>query len=70
MCEALEELMKDELDARESIGIKAGIAKGVQVLISDYLEEGFSKQKILLKLEKGFQLTEEQAMEYLHKFSK
>ncbi len=51
-------------------GRKEGIELGIQSLILDNLEEGFSKQKILEKLQKRFDLTSEQAKQYFEKFGK
>jgi len=47
-----------------------GIELGIQSLILDNLEERLSKQKILEKLQKRFDLTSEQAKQYFEKFGK
>ena len=46
-------------------GIQEGIEKGIRILILDNLEEGISKERILIKLKEKFQLTQEQAEERL-----
>ena len=48
----------------ERRGIEIGEQRGIQALILDGIEENFSKEKILLKLQKRFDLTEEQAGKY------
>ena len=58
------------LEQGKEQGRKEGIELGIQSLISDNLEEGFSKQKILEKLQKRFDLTSEQAKQYFEKFGK
>ncbi len=45
------------LEQGKEQGRKEGIELGIQSLILDNLEEGFSKQKILEKLQKRFDLT-------------
>ncbi len=51
-------------------GRQEGRKEGIQALILDYLQEGFSKEKIILKLQKRFLLTKEQAEEYFYQFNK
>lgn len=51
-------------------GLEEGRKEGIAALILDNLEEGFSKEKILAKLEQRFFLTKEQAEGYLQEFSK
>lgn len=51
-------------------GLEEGRKEGIVALILDNLEEGFSKEKILAKLEQRFSLTKEQAEGYLQEFSK
>ncbi len=58
------------LEQGKEQGRKEGIELGIQSLILDNLEEGFSKQKILEKLQKRFDLTSEQAKQYFEKFGK
>lgn len=48
---------------------KMGIEQGIKILISDNLEEGIPKERILQKLEKHFELTAEQARSYFAKYS-
>ena len=51
-------------------GIEKGREEGIQALIIDNIEEGFSKEKIILKLQKRFSLTKEQSEKYYQRFSK
>lgn len=60
MCEALEELYQD--------GIQAGMENGIKALIIDNQEEGIDKEKIIGKLEKHFALSQEKAKEYFERF--
>ena len=48
-------------------GIQQGIHQGIEALILDNLEENIDDGKILLKLQRRFQLTPEQAKEHLKK---
>jgi len=50
-------------------GLQQGIQQGIQVLILDNLENGSSKEIILQKLQKRFDLTQEQAEMYFQKFN-
>lgn len=50
-------------------GRQEGRKEGIAAFILDNLEEGFSKEKILAKLEQRFALTKEQAEGYLQEFS-
>ena len=57
------------LDSILEKGRQEGRQEGIQALILDYIEEGFSKEKIILKLQKRFSLTKEQAEEYFYQFN-
>ena len=60
-------------EAREQgieYGIEQGMECGIQALVQDNLEEGVSKEKILLKLQKRFSLDEPKADAYFERFSK
>lgn len=50
-------------------GIEQGFEQGIQAIILDNLEENISKEKILVKLQKRFLLTEIKANEYYKKFT-
>lgn len=43
--------------------------RGIQILVLDNLEEQIPKERILAKLQKRYQLTEEKAEEYYHRFA-
>lgn len=59
--------VKAEDSRRE--GRQEGRQEGIQAMILDNLEEGFTKEKIVSKLQKRFQLTQEQAEQYFEQFS-
>lgn len=62
MCKALEDLYQD--------GVEEGIEKGIKVMVQDYLEEGYCKEKVLDKLTKGFSLNQEESRRYYERFAK
>lgn len=51
-------------------GIARGIEEGIKALIEDYMEESFSRDKIIQKLQKHFSLSEEDAIAYYDEFTK
>lgn len=51
-------------------GLEEGIQKGIRELILDNLEEQIPEERILLKLQKRFQLTEDKARQYYKELSK
>lgn len=61
MCEFAERM--------EKRGIEQGIEYGIEALILDNLEERKSREQILEKLKKRFQLTAEQANVYLERYA-
>ena len=65
MCEALLELMKDELDACRSEGIQQGIQQGIQSLIEACKSLGATKDVILEMLSEKFMLSAEDAEGYM-----
>lgn len=68
MCEALEELMEDKMQERERCGLERGLEQGFRAFIQDNIEENVAKERIIQKLVKRFELTEEKAMEYYNRF--
>ena len=50
-------------------GIELGIEQGIKAMILDNLEENIPKEKILIKLQKRFSLSEETAKKYYYKFT-
>ncbi len=50
-------------------GIQKGREEGLRALIQDNIETGISREQILEKLQKRFQLSETQAEEYYNRFS-
>lgn len=74
MCKALEELMKDELEACRERGLAegraAGIADGMRALIETCHEVGLTQEETLSKLKEKFELERTAAEEYLARFWK
>ena len=70
MCEALEELMKDELDARERQGElkgqKRGEMRGIQSLIEACKDLGASWKTVLGMVIDKFSASKDEAEEYMH----
>ncbi len=52
------------------LGLQQGLETGIQALIQDNLEEGVAPERIRLKLQKRFRLSEEEAEDYLEKYGK
>lgn len=55
-----------------SLLLKFVLDKGYtsRAMVLDYIEEGFDENKILIKLQKRFTLSEQKAKEYYKKFGK
>lgn len=70
MYEARKEGLKQGREEGRRKGWEEGIEQGIEVLILDNLDEGFAKDKILTKLQRRFNLTEEQAGQYFDRFTK
>ena len=70
MCKAIEEMIQDGRMEGLSQGIEQGIEQGIQALILDNLEEGFSEERIIEKLQKRFGVDEEKAKNYYKKYGK
>ena len=66
MAEAEQRGLKQGLEK----GLEKGIQKGIRELILDNLEEQIPEERILLKLQKRFQLTEDKARQYYKELSK
>lgn len=83
MCEALMELMKDELDAARQLGLKQGHELGLELGLEQGREQGLeqeirtlielcrefslSREKTADKIRTRYQVTAEKAEEYLQK---
>lgn len=67
MCKALDDLYQDGVNEGRKQGIEQGIEQGIKALIQDYLEEGYSKEKIIEKLCKRFSLSPEAANMYFNR---
>ena len=70
---AIHDFNQGMLEAREGgkeEGRKEGREEGIQILILDNLEEQIPQEKILKKLQKHFDLKEEEARQYYEKYSK
>ncbi len=50
-------------------GLAQGLEQGIRIFILDYIEEKYSKEKILAKLEKRFNLKPETALAYYEKYA-
>lgn len=61
--------IKNERALAREEGIGIGREEGIAALILDNLEEGVSAERIVSKLQKRFQLTEDMALKYLKKYS-
>lgn len=59
-----EEGMEKGVEKGIAKGIEKGIAKGIQAMIMENLEEQVSMEKIILKLQRHFGLTQEKAEQY------
>lgn len=57
------------LNAAKREGLAQGMEQGITALILDNLEEGKTKEQILAKLKKRFDLNEEKALEYYQKYN-
>ena len=68
MCQAIKEMLEDEWNAGEKIGIEKGIEKGIEVFILDKLEDKTPRDIIVGKLQMGFHLSEEKAKEYVDNY--
>ncbi len=64
MREAEERGLEQGRIERRMEGRIEGRIEGIQAIILDNLEEGISKDRILIKLQKRFDLTEKQAAQY------
>ena len=80
MCDAIRELFADELEegVKRGIqlgkeqgleqGLKQGLEQGIQALILDNLEDRKTKEQIIVKLVKRFELSPESAETYYNKY--
>jgi len=64
-CEKQESFEEGEKQGIQT-GLQTGISRGISAMISDNLEEHISMERILLKLQKHFQLTPEEAQEWVN----
>lgn len=65
----VDEAREDGLEEGMEKGIKDGTERGIASLVLDYCEEGFSKEKILGKLERRFDLSRDQAKAYYEQYA-
>ncbi|WP_044913060.1 hypothetical protein [Butyrivibrio sp. WCE2006] len=63
MCDALRELMKDDIEKEK----EQAVEQGIQIFIEDKLEDGIAEDVILAKLQKLYKLSPEKAKEYYDK---
>ena len=69
MCEFAERMEKRGIEQGKEQGKEQGIERGIEAFILDNLEEQKSREQILEKLKKRFQLTEDQANMYLERYA-
>ena len=50
-------------------GFERGIEQGIEVFVLDNLEENVTKDRIIEKMQRRFQLTESQAIAYFDQYS-
>ena len=62
MCKALE-------DMKEMSRMEGQREGGICTLVRDNLDEGTSTERIIMKLNKYFSLTEEQSLQYIERYS-
>ena len=67
--EGRKEGRKEGLEEGKKEGMEQGLARGIEALILDNLEDGTSKERILEKLQKRFNLNPEQAQLYYDKYA-
>ena len=68
MCDALKELMKDELEEAEKVGIDKGRQEGIRILIENCKEFALSYEQTAEKVAVKYELPAEKAEEYMKKF--
>lgn len=69
VAEAVEERVAEAVEERVTERVAEVRQEGINILIADNIEEGFSMEKILGKLEKRFGLTASEARGYLKQFT-
>ncbi len=67
---AFEKGLKDGQEKGMIEGLEKGLEKGIKALVMDYIEDGFSQEKIVAKLQKIYQLDVQKAGEYYEKYSR
>lgn len=70
MAKGMAKGMEQGLAQGMSQGMAQGIECGIEALVLDNLEENISKERIVSKLQRHFQLQEEQAEQYFEKYAK
>ena len=68
MCDAIRELFADELEEGVKRGVQLGKEQGIQALILDNLEEQKTKEQIIAKLVKRFELRPDTAETYYNRY--
>lgn len=69
MCKALEDLCEDMRNEGISQGMSRGIEQGIRIFILDNLEENVPKERIILKLQRRFEVDEKRADEYFQMYA-
>lgn len=60
MCKGLQELLEDKMEC--------GMERGIEAFVKDNLEENVEESRIITKLIRHFQLSDEKAKEYIEKY--
>ena len=68
MCDAIKELMKDELEEAKREAKKEGIQQGIKILIESCKEFALSYEQTIHKIAEKYELPIEKAEEYMKKF--
>ena len=61
--------LKEQMDQEYSRGLEEGREEGIRVFILDKLQEGVAKEIITEKLVKLFEMSNDQAIEFIRKYT-
>lgn len=61
-------IMDDLLRASQNIGVGRGYRYGIEVLIRDNFESGSSRETVIKKLQKYYNLNYEEALEFVREY--
>lgn len=69
MCKAMKDWGEELRQEGMEQGIERGMEQGIEAFVLDYLEEGFTRERIIEKLRKRFGLDEGKAEDYFSKYA-